>query len=263
MIMLHWWRLELPPRARRILRPNTGLTTGNGTTSACAENTPDGAGTPWIPRNYLRVRGEYSTNPRYPRCTPELPPRARRIRRAWGRDVCGGGTTSACAENTPHSLPPHVCCRNYLRVRGEYIGNLIRQLIKLELPPRARRIHLVYRKQFGDHGTTSACAENTGAGTPGLNAPWNYLRVRGEYTETLDQMFESQELPPRARRIHDYGDDDDLLLGTTSACAENTVSTPATLAISGNYLRVRGEYPFRFTAHSDHPELPPRARRIP
>ena len=41
--------------------------------------------------------------------------------------------------------------------------------------------------------------------------------------------------------------------GTTSACAENTPI---------NYLRVRGEYPFREFLRSSTLELPPRARRI-
>ena len=51
--------------------------------------------------------------------------------------------------------------------------------------------------------------------------------------------------------------------GTTSACAENTVSAHLILAAHGNYLRVRGEYkPERKLC--DLPwELPPRARRIP
>ena len=50
-----------------------------------------------------------------------------------------------------------------------------------ELPPRARRIQYKARinKEFG--GTTSACAENTGVRGHSFYAPWNYLRVRGEY----------------------------------------------------------------------------------
>ena len=32
---------------------------------------------------------------------------------------------------------------------------------------------------------------------------------------------------------------------------------------SGNYLRVRGEYPRKTIVHTDVSELPPRARRIP
>ena len=51
------------------------------------------------------------------------------------------------------------------------------------------------------------------------------------------------ELPPRARRIPE---DFKVLLrapGTTSACAENTVSAIAPSMLFRNYLRVRGEYP--------------------
>ena len=53
----------------------------------------------------------------------------------------------------------------------------------------------------------------------------------------------AQELPPRARRI--------------------PISMFANAGITGNYLRVRGEYllqPLQFTVDT---ELPPRARRIP
>ena len=52
--------------------------------------------------------------------------------------------------------------------------------------------------------------------------PWNYLRVRGEYTRTHVVSVTSQELPPRARRIHTEQIVPIILSGTTSACAENT-----------------------------------------
>ena len=79
-------RLELPPRARRILLDDFPWGSTNGTTSACAENT---FAIRWgnnTNRNYLRVRGEY---PYYnnPRPRPQ-------------------GTTSACAENTVRILSP-------------------------------------------------------------------------------------------------------------------------------------------------------------
>ena len=50
---------ELPPRARRILAVSFQPLHGSGTTSACAENTPCGAGPCFYGWNYLRVRGEY------------------------------------------------------------------------------------------------------------------------------------------------------------------------------------------------------------
>ena len=50
---------ELPPRARRILFVFGGFKLDFGTTSACAENTPDTFASRNIPGNYLRVRGEY------------------------------------------------------------------------------------------------------------------------------------------------------------------------------------------------------------
>ena len=95
--------MELPPRARRIQSCQVNIPIGNGTTSACAENTE------WCvmhienERNYLRVRGEY---------------------RCWQvRSCSANGTTSACAENT--ACPHHGFryCGNYLRVRGEYANS--------------------------------------------------------------------------------------------------------------------------------------------
>ena len=50
-------------------------------------------------------------------------------------------------------------------------------------------------------GTTSACAENTLFTAASLNAPRNYLRVRGEYIAAPNSYGENEELPPRARRI--------------------------------------------------------------
>ena len=93
-------QLELPPRARRILRFNPNHIWVRGTTSACAENTrvkrPDGD----VYRNYLRVRGEYTCDlPAVIGCG-ELPPRARRILLLDTSVYRITGTTSACAENT-------------------------------------------------------------------------------------------------------------------------------------------------------------------
>ena len=50
------------------------------------------------------------------------------------------GTTSACAENTPHRQTLSGFRRNYLRVRGEYLSATVPAEAFDELPPRARRI---------------------------------------------------------------------------------------------------------------------------
>ena len=50
--------------------------------------------------------------------------------------------------------------------------------------------------------------------------------------------------------------------GTTSACAENTCRLRGLGSGKRNYLRVRGEYFFRYGTHLGFQELPPRARRI-
>ena len=57
IFMRMFW--ELPPRARRIPAFRRAPIRSTGTTSACAENTPLTFGERHLPRNYLRVRGEY------------------------------------------------------------------------------------------------------------------------------------------------------------------------------------------------------------
>ena len=152
-------------------------------------------------RNYLRVRGEY------PMCwftastSRELPPRARRIRCFRFARVILHGTTSACAENTVGVVITIRCDGNYLRVRGEYWSVTYPDGASLELPPRARRIHLRGHLKCVTCGTTSACAENTTKGVGGRRGLRNYLRVRGEYDQRDMDVIEWLELPPRARRI--------------------------------------------------------------
>ena len=71
------------------------------------------------------------------------------------------------------------------------------------------------------------------------------------------------ELPPRARRIPITPWRRIRSLGTTSACAENTINIGGLVDHGRNYLRVRGEYERWIMAISSAMELPPRARRIP
>ena len=133
--------------------------------------------------------------------SPELPPRARRIRVILPVPSGTTGTTSACAENTVTERTFLMIFWNYLRVRGEY--DLVEGARRLawELPPRARRIQLERGKHAVEEGTTSACAENTGPARFSLICQRNYLRVRGEYPITRVCAVAHEELPPRARRI--------------------------------------------------------------
>ena len=193
----------------------------------------------------------------------ELPPRARRIHLRAIQRSGAGGTTSACAENTPGGRGFCHCDRNYLRVRGEYRLRTRVSHIRLELPPRARRI---LRKSLSVRmgiGTTSACAENTPTVQFPRHRAWNYLRVRGEYYRLDAERVNNMELPPRARRIRDCARLKIPHQGTTSACAENTGGSKILIRSTGNYLRVRGEYVQAEYAIDTCSELPPRARRIP
>ena len=72
-------------------------------------------------------------------------------------------------------------------------------------------------------GTTSACAENTACGLRPHSPHGNYLRVRGEYWSVRSPGGVCMELPPRARRIPGTPPMVGFRIGTTSACAENTV----------------------------------------
>ena len=91
----------------------------------------------------------------------ELPPRARRIPLKAVQAGVWAGTTSACAENTTVSTTTTNHTWNYLRVRGEYALVESGDPLKMELPPRARRILCLLSHDLKHCGTTSACAENT------------------------------------------------------------------------------------------------------
>ena len=86
------------------------------------------------------MRGEYGYQYFHGFAEWELPPRARRIPWSQGEIADEAGTTSACAENTDLLKTGSVDLGNYLRVRGEYPGEILPQPIVGELPPRARRI---------------------------------------------------------------------------------------------------------------------------
>ena len=87
--------------------------------------------------------------------------------------------------------------------------------------------------------------------------------MRGEYRDLITAAQTELELPPRARRIHCLGFLGGGLLGTTSACAENTGLGYTRHHSEWNYLRVRGEYKGHRIKPFTGEELPPRARRIP
>ena len=173
------------------------------------------------------------------------------------------GTTSAYAENTWWEVSMPSMVWNYLRVRGEYSFRGKNVVSGLELPPRARRIRRGPREENRNAGTTSAYAENTAVSSVAAMTARNYLRVRGEYSPNPDPVWLSAELPPRTRRIlaHELGVT--ILMGTTSAYAENTADDVYVALHQRNYLRVRGEYTIRDLRLALRQELPPRTRRIP
>ena len=86
--------------------------------------------------------------------------------------------------------------------------------------------------------------------------------MRGEYQYILTRKLKKWELPPRARRIQVQPMNHWVMIGTTSACAENTQTQLGIALLLRNYLRVRGEYGRRMLVPIQSLELPPRARRI-
>ena len=151
---------------------------------------------------------------------------------------------------------------NYLRVRGEYTIVRSIPLQAPELPPRTRRIPFPAKNGMSLFGTTSAYAENTLPISVFKRFIWNYLRVRGEYEAATAFGREAVELPPRTRRILYFSCSAFVVIGTTSAYAENTGIAFVIADSVGNYLRVRGEYRFHILSLGALFELPPRTRRI-
>ena len=147
-------------------------------------------------------------------------------------------------------------------MRGEYRCASAMIAANGELPPHARRIPADFTWEPATAGTTSACAENTVFLAARAALEWNYLRMRGEYQWHPTQTVFDAELPPHARRIPLEVPGVRLLLGTTSACAENTSRLRCGKHRLRNYLRMRGEYPPTVVAKSTTTELPPHARRI-
>ena len=220
--------LELPPHARRIPEDFTTETAETGTTSACAENTCGNSNPISHQRNYLRMRGEYAGVISELAPNRELPPHARRIPSNLIPKRHNTGTTSACAENTRLRCRKSTLTWNYLRMRGEYASASPCAALPPELPPHARRIHGLGFFLSSNRGTTSACAENTYGGGYDHFAIWNYLRMRGEYLVIEAPIDSILELPPHARRIRRSLLPETTGSRTTSACAENTISTHTT-----------------------------------
>ena len=86
--------------------------------------------------------------------------------------------------------------------------------------------------------------------------------MRGEYLAISESEAKDLELPPRARRIQTRVTRLTSVVGTTSACAENTQGRLGCFPPVRNYLRVRGEYLPLLIILTNNEELPPRARRI-
>ena len=89
----------------------------------------------------------------------------------------------------------------------------------------------------------------------------NYLRIRGEESDSKQPTIRLQELPPHTRRRVFLGRLLVLCIGTTSAYAEKSSDCMSHFSTSGNYLRIRGEESVRIEDSFSDKELPPHTRR--
>ena len=133
-------------------------------------------------RNYPRLRGEYDTLDAQSSNALELPPLARGIRGVVSVQAANWGITPACAGNTLGRLLVELVLLNYPRLRGEYSASAAFSFFSMELPPLARGILLPLISAVLSVGITPACAGNTKWNVAHCYSPWNYPRLRGEYT---------------------------------------------------------------------------------
>ena len=131
----------------------------------------------------------------------------------------------------------------------------------MEIPPRARRRDLWRGSTVGRDGNTSACAEKrlVFAGTKTHRG--KYLRVRGEEASSTPPKTATTEIPPRARRRANSGQNALNGKGNTSACAEKRHRKRWLGSFRWKYLRVRGEEFAIIASEVAVSEIPPRARR--
>ena len=150
--------------------------------------------------------------------------------------------------------------RDYLRVCGADLRRAGPVFAGQGLPPRVRSRLVDGQIGDGSRGITSACAEQTDWAAACSCWARDYLRVCG--ADLLDgfNIDAVQGLPPRVRsrqlhmRLAACG------AGITSACAEQTSTSPAILTSRWDYLRVCGADLGISVYDTQGHGLPPRVR---
>ena len=127
-------------------------------------------------------------------------------------------------------------------------------------PPRVRsRLAAVgWLSCFG--GITSACAEQTTDQIRVNGLGEDHLRVCGADLLENSNVFASLGSPPRVRSRRQPSGGRASPVGITSACAEQTLRTVATVDAGTDHLRVCGADVFGHPDYTFHPGSPPRVR---
>ena len=106
--------------------------------------------------------------------------------------------------------------------------------------PRVRSRHAGYIGVHGSGGIISACAEQTGTGTPATRCSWDHLRVCGADEAANDDAPFWAGSSPRVRSRRERVGRLVRHPGIISACAEQTTRTGVPLCNMRDHLRVCG-----------------------
>ena len=171
--------LGSPPRVRSRRPTPRSRWPGLGITSACAEQTSFSEMNFNGSRDHLRVCGADDVNELIRITEAGSPPRVRSRHLGQVFRVYGGGITSACAEQTSVIRGSFIVDRDHLRVCGADRNRITVNTLRKGSPPRVRsrlprQIQRCWRVRI-----TSACAEQTTAGSRTRTRPRDHLRVCG------------------------------------------------------------------------------------
>ena len=193
-------------------------------------------------------------------CMMEIPPRARGRDHVSDQGYCLHGNTPACAGKSASHRPDTPATRKYPRVRGEESSSGSGNLIRWEIPPRARGRGACDASRQQWTGNTPACAGKRSRTARPRQRVRKYPRVRGEERCPVYGDDLSAEIPPRARGRESLIFRHLCTYGNTPACAGKSCASGNRLPTSRKYPRVRGEEQFRRSSREARLEIPPRAR---
>ena len=193
-------------------------------------------------------------------CMMEIPPRARGRDHVSDQGYCLHGNTPACAGKSASHRPDTPATRKYPRVRGEESSSGSGNLIRWEIPPRARGRGACDASRQQWTGNTPACAGKRSRTARPRQRVRKYPRVRGEERCPVYGDDLSAEIPPRARGRESLIFRHLCTYGNTPACAGKSNSAAQVGKPDWKYPRVRGEELVAGERGVPGMEIPPRAR---